>query len=308
MKRVLLIMIFIGIIIHIITAQAEGYEPRVVKEYPVSSDVNATFSAPVYNTYEDFGVHLACDLSGRIYLLDYDRQIIHVVNDSDFSIVKSFKVKPFPYDTLFCGDKDGFYYVSMSGFFQYIRNDGTVVFWGDLRDVMSFTPEIDIISSLYYADILFFMDNRNQIHSILSPSMDSAQNKKNYRNPEKTKALFQQDSGIDLKGLRIDERDRFILNGNFLGPKFMPNINQSRYTLNNDGNHIFNITIRDQQNNVIVINISNLSEEETPEGYAVHPSGDIYILRYNRTKKAHILFRIENTWDSVARQAFSVKK
>lgn len=51
--------------------------------------------------------------------------------------------------------------------------------------------------------------------------------------------------------------------------------------------------------NNILLDTINLNPDETEqfESAAVHPSGDIYILRMNWQTNTHNLYYVENTWD-----------
>lgn len=307
MKRVILYVLLGGIFLSFCAAQSEYTIPKVVKEYPATGEVNRIFDIPKADPYADYGVGLAGDMEGRLYLLDYDKNIIHVLNDSDFIVCQSFNVNPFPIWGHCSGDKNGFYYVSSSGYFEYISFEGNVKFYGDLSDVFNFTPRMDISSSFYHAGVLFFLDQDNKIHSIINPGMDETQNRANYRNPEQTKKLFEKDSGVDLKGLTLDSRGLYFLNGVFLGPPFLPIIGKWCYTLNTTGAEVNSFGIGDLSESIYFRNLDNSNTNENAEGYAVHPSGDIFILKYDNIKKSHVLSRIENTWDVEIRNTWYAK-
>ncbi len=51
------------------------------------------------------------------------------------------------------------------------------------------------------------------------------------------------------------------------------------------------------KNNELIKTMKVYSENEQFESVAVHPSGDIYVLRMNWQTNKHSLYRIENTWD-----------
>ena len=152
------------------------------------------------------------------------------------------------------------------------------------------------LNFFYHANILFFIDNKYQLHSIINPSVEDSENKKNYRNPEQTRALFKPDSGFNLEGLTIDDNGLMYVNGILVGPKFMPVIRKWQYFINS-----MNITIGNQELVLIKIPTTLFDPEEIHECTAIHPSGDIYFLRYNPSKNVHILYKIENTWDVEAR-------
>jgi hypothetical protein len=162
--------------------------------------------------------------------------------------------------------------------------------------------------SAYYdedSDVLFFMDNKYKMHSILHPGMDEAENRKNYRDPEATVKLFEADSGVDLHGLTRDEKGRIFKNGKYIsyGPAFYTVINNLSYIL--DDTKIWISDYNDKDRAVIKIEKKN---DEIYESTAVHPSGDIYMLRYNTKINKHILYKIENTWDKDAKSAWENKQ
>jgi hypothetical protein len=161
--------------------------------------------------------------------------------------------------------------------------------------------------SAYYdedSDILFFMDNKYKMHSILHPGMDEAENRKNYRDPEGTVKLFEADSGVDLYGLTRDEKGRIFKNGKYIGPNFTPVVGKYRYEWSSRS-----LGISDGYKLLLASRIQfPVTVDEIYESTAVHPSGDIYILRYNKKINKHILYKLENTWDKDAKSAWEKKQ
>jgi hypothetical protein len=308
MNKITLVML-LTFSINMVHAQEENKKPILVKEYPISIETNGTFYEPVEQAYEDFGLNLACDMSGRLYFFDYDKHLIHILDDKYFTIIKTYKVNPFPFLGRYHGDKNGIYYISNFGVFEYINYEGIVLFYGDLGDIINFTDDMRIESFYYHANVLFFMDNQKQIHSIINPGMNTEQNKINYRNPEQTKALFYQDSDFDLQGLRLDSTyGYFYLNDVCMGPDFYQVIGKWMYVPSSLGNDLLSLVVGNEVKVLIDNKIMRIDRKIfTPEGFTVHPSGDIYILRYDRNKKAHILLRFENTWDLEARKVWFKK-
>lgn len=156
--------------------------------------------------------------------------------------------------------------------FQVSLND---IFWNDF---------------VYYdedTDILFFHDKNNNLHSIIHPSMNDVENRKNYRNPEKTLQLFNSD--YDMKKLGLYKGKYLTVDG------------QVYYwagtTINHVNYQIFDNTRVNIWNNS-KLKIDCTSSDEQIESIAIHPCGDIYILRMNWKTNTHNLYYIENTWDS----------
>ncbi len=155
--------------------------------------------------------------------------------------------------------------------FQVSLND---IFWNDF---------------IYYdenTDILFFHDKNNNLHSIIHPSMNDAENRKNYRNPEKTLQLFNSD--YDMKKLGLYKGKYLTVDG------------QVYYWAGTTINKI-NYQIYDNKEvdvwNDDELEIQCTSPNEQIESIAIHPSGDIYVLRMNWQTNTHNLYYIENTWD-----------
>ena len=150
------------------------------------------------------------------------------------------------------------------------------------------------LGECYYdesADILFFRDAKQGMHSIVHPSMNDAENRRNYRNPEKTLQLFNSD--YDMKKLGLYKGKYLTVDG------------QVYYWAGTTINKI-NYQIYDNKEvdvwNDDELEIKCTSPYEEIESIAIHPSGDIYVLRMNWQTNTHNLYYIENTWDSEWRE------
>lgn len=141
-------------------------------------------------------------------------------------------------------------------------------------------------------DILFYLSRKNfELCCIVHPSTDLKQNKKNVRNHEQTIEILQKKTDIDVGDLRYVEGkglfkgdneiyfEGFILNGN----KYKK-LDDTEFSLRINGKRI-------------VINTNDEIGIEQIESSAIHPSGDLYVLRYNKTTQLHTLYKVENTWD-----------
>ena len=135
-------------------------------------------------------------------------------------------------------------------------------------------------------DILFFRDEYNFMHSIVHPGMNDEENRKNYRDNTETPVLFYSD--YDMKNLGLYKGKYLTVDG------------QVYYWAGTTINHI-NYQIFDNEevdvwnDDELEINCKGPGEEV--ESIAIHPSGDIYILRMNWQTNTHNLYYIENTWD-----------
>lgn len=160
--------------------------------------------------------------------------------------------------------------------FQVSLND---IFWNDF---------------VYYdvdTDILFFHDKNNCIHSIVHPSLNDEENRKNYKNPDETLKLFFNETIINNTSLRVTKSGSLFINGNY-----------TYWGQQKIGNYVYQINsgdclVYEAKNPRTNFHVDCFSLDEQIESVDIHPSGDIYILRMNWQTNTHNLYYIENTWD-----------
>lgn len=155
--------------------------------------------------------------------------------------------------------------------FQVSLND---IFWNDY---------------VYYdekTDILFFRDAKSNMHSIIHPGLDDKKNRNNYKTPAETLEML--NSNKELKNLGLYKGKYLTVNGDVYY--------WAGTTINHINYQIFdNTRVNIWNNSKLKIDCS--SSDEQIESIAIHPSGDIYILRMNWKTNTHNLYYIENTWD-----------
>ena len=145
------------------------------------------------------------------------------------------------------------------------------------------------LGETYYdetTDIIFFRDSKQNLHSLLHPCLNKEENKKNYKNPEKTIEML--NSNKELKNLGLYKGKYLTVNGDVYY--------WAGTTINHINYQIFDNTRVNIWNNS-KLKIDCTSSDEQIESIAIHPSGDIYILRMNWKTNTHNLYYIENTWD-----------
>jgi hypothetical protein len=225
---------------------------------------------------------------------------------------------------------------------QDITNDGELVLYVKMRDgewelcgkdgeskaKVNFSDRYpvndDIRSFFYYGNVLFFHDGEGRLFSIVNPSLDEAANRKNFRNTEQTRKLFQPGSGFNLKGLTLDSEDRIFLNGELQTRDFAAffsfwaklyknekskltktgsyyGLSSASYMdfIGNDRNsnwywYIGRKYVIIHNKDGAVISELEIDPEKSRIIPAVHPSGDVYFLSYD--DKGVYLYKIARRW------------
>lgn len=101
--------------------------------------------------------------------------------------------------------------------------DDSIKIWKN--EMIGFIYYIDLTSSnkpfknysiIYFPNIVFAQLQSGEYISVINPSLDKEQNKKNFRNPEQTKKLIEANGGNEVElpqGLTMDAKGRLFLNG-----------------------------------------------------------------------------------------------
>lgn len=153
------------------------------------------------------------------------------------------------------------------------------------------------------ANVLFFWDNKENIYSVVNPGMDKEENRKNFHNTEETKRVFASDVEINGVKIRVSSSNNVFIDGKRTYWD-QTRMDDYMYQKVNDGNYY----IYDRKNATrtkdekISFDIYLNSKNEVIESSALHPSGDIYVLRINWQTNTHNLYYIENTWDTAWRE------
>ncbi len=245
------------------------------------------------------GSGLKFDEKGNCYMIQTDMSIMYQFDISKNSLVKlaNLNFLELGAEGITTIRESKFFCSGMMGRFKLLDEKFNYIFKINMLD---WNVRLDTRSAYYDEEIniLLFTDSQYKLHSIVNPGMDEAQNKANYRNPEETIALFE--SGTDLQGLTRDEKGRIYKNGVYIGPNFTPVVGKYRYEWSS-----FSLGISDGKELLLKERIKlPRQRNEIYESTAVHPSGDIYLLRYNKETDKHILYKIENTWDLEAKKAW----
>lgn len=242
--------------------------------------------------FDETGNGIIIDEIGNIYIIQCDMHLLYNVDLKDNKLKLINKI-----DFLENGIEslrkitDKYYYCSgPMGRFKLLDKKFNPLFNINLMD---WGLRIDTRESYYdeKTDILFFRDAKSNMHSIIHPGLDDKKNRNNYKTPAETLEIF--NSNYDMKHLGLYKGKYLTVDG------------QVYYWAGTTINHI-NYQIYDNKEvdiwNDDELEIQCTSPNEEMESIAIHPSGDIYILRMNWQTNTHNLYYIENTWDSEWRE------
>lgn len=174
----------------------------------------------------------------------------------------------------------------------------------ELYDIFSLYGQGVCLTSTYYdevSDIVFFKDTEDNLHSIIHPSLNDEENRKNYKNPDETLMMFNSGNYFTNDHISLYKNKYLVIDGiiNYWGRQ-----NLGKYTYQVVNSHYVNLW---DGKNSLPIKFDYDSENEI-ESIAIHPCGDIYILRMNWQTNTHNLYCIENTWDPQWREEWRLRK
>ncbi len=245
-----------------------------------------------YNIYSDeapTGNSMRIDVDGNIYIYQRDIGILYTLNSKSYEINKTDYLKLQNFLSFMYAYKNylGFH-KSIYDYLAIEKKSGKLKF-----EVNNLNFEIN---AAYYdedSDVLFLTDRSGNIYSVINPENDNQKNEANYHNPNETEEIFSKNGSYSDKNIYI-ENNALYKNGSvyyFYGSQ-----------VNGYNFYLLDTTMYIYLKNELFKEINLRSKMEIFESAAVHPCGDIYILRFNETQNRHILYRIENTWDSAWRK------
>lgn len=237
---------------------------------------------------DETGNGLLIDDRGNLYIVQCDMHKLYQVNiaDNNLRFIKDLDFLEYGSEGLTKITDDYYFCTGGLGRFKLLDKDFNMKF--NIR-MLNWDMWIDS-AEVYYdekTNIIFFQDRDRNMHSIIHPGMNDEENRKNYKNPEETLKLFT--SGYDMKNLGL-YKDKYLTvdgqvyywAGKTIGKFDYQIISNNRVYLYSDSP---------------TIKIYCTSENEEIESIAIHPCGDIYILRMDWQTNTHNLYCIENTWD-----------
>lgn len=242
------------------------------------------------NTEEPTGNRFDFDEKGTMIVQQIDQGCIYFLNGDYHAIDQVVRISSDIRSGL-SNANAGYILFAVGDDITYMAYNGEIKF---AIQPYQFIEGVIFKSFMYFSEVLFFTDDDNRLHCVLHPSLDQETNKANYRDPEQTKMLFAKDAQVDLQGLSMDDKGVLYLNGTKVYWHGIQ-INKYKYQIV-DSDHI---NLSDGKVGTLVSTVTN--SDEIGESIAIHPSGDIYFLRFSESQNKHILYKIENTWDPVYR-------
>ena len=269
-------------------AFAEGFEIKKIKEFPqgnlqkglyLRKDVGEDDFSRNYICFDENGVlynyqddsHRMMKFTNELnlleeHILDLSRNPFRININNNLFVFDGY------YGSLKVFDKEK---VKISISMSKIIQDNSI-----LDGNYYYNPEYDFV---------LFSDKESNIHCIMHPSTNEEENRKNYKTPKETQQLFSENSENGKKGILI--KDKTLYENGVIYYWYGAQINGYMFYTLDSNIYLF-------KNNELVNTINLSSENEQFESAAVHPSGDIYILRMNWNTNTHNLYCIENTWDT----------
>lgn len=251
----------------------------------------------IESEFDETGNGLVIDDIGNIYIVQCDMQLLYKVDMQNKNLKLLKKI-----DFLETGSEgisiisDKYYFCKGSfGRFKLFDKDFNQIFKIRMFD---WNMRLDTRESFYEesTNILFFRDSNEALHCIVHPGMNDEENQKNYKNPEQTLELFENEVTINGTSIRVTKRGSLFVNGNYTYWGQLP-VGDYVYQINRD-----DVFCYDQETAENTFNVIISDDSEEIESIAIHPSGDIYVLRMNWQTNTHNLYYIENTWDSEWRE------
>jgi len=246
------------------------------------------------------------DISGNTMLISSEGKIfIHCRDKNEVFYFDNVNKKLYPvFDTNFLPA------ATFASFYQITNNH--YLFFGHNGNFYLVDKDYNLISSISFLhnwdirtyfdtafydednDTLFFIDEDKGIHSILHPSLDENENKKNYYESSTTMAKL--GLGKYAPHLTIDKK-RYL---------YIDSVKYSKgyydYEVYETKNYIISLINENCYINVYDRTKSKyfyytVPENEKIESITYHPNGDWYFLTINWSTNKHTLWRIENIWD-----------
>ena len=275
----------------------QNVELKTVKQ--LKNDRSSFYIRKEVNPYDDnSGNCMFFDKEGNIYGYNIDQSRIFKF-DKSFNVIQDAYLDFGPYVVDFSPYEKGFLISFFTGAAFYYDYDFNLKFQAHMQEIAKVeNPNY----KAYFdetTDILFFIDEDKDIHSIEHPSLDENINQKNYRDPSETMPKLENDEYAPH--LTIDKKRNLYIDGvlyekGYYDYQFYKTNNNNVSLINED----YYINVYDGTKSTYFY--YSVPENEKIESITYHPNGDWYFLTINWSTNMHTLWRIENTWDSEWRE------
>ena len=281
---------------------AQGFEMKLIAGFENNNESEKLYRRKTeeLQPYDDNTGNILCiDENGNLYIQCIDTKELLKVENDKIKLVYNTNFLVYNIEEFITTITDKlFLYSGLWGVFKGFDKNFNQIF--DVNIYKNNGIIIDNIKSYYLEDanVLFFWDNKENIYSVVNPGMDKEENRKNFHNTEETKKIFESDVEINGVKIRVSSSNNVFLDGKRTYWD-QTRINDYMYQKVNMGNYYIydrkNATRKKDEK--ISYDIYLTSDTEVIESSALHPSGDIYVLRMNWKTNTHNLYYIENTWD-----------
>lgn len=288
---------------------SQNYAPKVVHEFENQDKDTYLYNIPHHGPYGAYGCVIAInDLGNMVVYKVHPSNLLQVdLENYQIEFLAQLDIPNTDGAWLLC--RSGEYSIFSDGWWFWGFNKNGEIKWFVKTTLLlpGLSERKQYITSMCFTNnILFFTDTKNNLFSVIHPGLDQDENKKNFRNDQQTKDMFDNVGSSNLKGLKLTADGNLLRWGKTIKDKtiFFQNAGDCGYFI--DFLH-FDVYYQDKY--FAEINIPNCKQDEEFEGLpTVHPNGDIFYLRYDNKKNIHVLYRIENTWDPNAKLLWEINK
>ncbi|SEQ12366.1 hypothetical protein SAMN04487977_102561 [Treponema bryantii] len=244
--------------------------------------------------YDDNTGNVLCiDNNGDIYIQCIDTKELLKIKNNKLKLIYNTNFLIYNVEEVITAVTDKSYiYTGLWGVFKGFDKEFNQIFNINIYKDNGIIIENRQSYYLEKANVLFFWDNKENIYCVVNPGMDKEENRKNFHNTEETKRMFKSDVEMNGVKIRVTNSNNIFINGNF---HFWKQDELGNYRYQKVTNNYFLVYNKDNIEEKYRIKFPD--DTEVIESSALHPSGDIYVLRMNWNTNTHNLYCIENTWD-----------
>lgn len=296
MKKLILIVLFICLITNLFAAD---FQVEKVKEYKQGNFEKGLFlrNDNEIAPQDDFSKnYIVFDNEGKLFFYQADSK--RFIKTDNYELAEQIKLDLLLSPYAIKSTKDCFVFNDFSGRIYKFNKEMLLQFYVETFDLLNTESSGLWLKDCYFdeqSNILFFRDNKERLYSIIQPGVEGQKNKKNFKTTEETLEIIREQKYENMEHLGLLKDKYLTLNGHVYY--------WAGQTINGVSYQIFdNEAVRIWSNESLEISCKDNSGIESIESIAIHPSGDIYILRMNWNTKTHNLYRMENTWNSQWRE------